>query len=246
MKIAIVMPAYNEAEGIYEFISEICESFEFHSLEIFVVNDLSTDATVEEIERLKNQAKITILTNSENSGHGRSTLTALRAGLGSGAEFVLSVDGDGQFLGGDLLNVALRLETGQFDIVEGARTNRSDPLFRKLTSFVTRGLVFLRCGVWPIDANTPLRCYEKGALGKLLDTIPAESQIPNLWISFQSRKGRYKISEMRVSSLERRGATSTGTMWGKGLKFIPSKRFIDFCRQATVEWLFYKQSGVSK
>ena len=53
MSISIVMPAWNEAEGIAEFIIELRNSFIGLDPQFFVVNDCSTDETIKEIDKLK-------------------------------------------------------------------------------------------------------------------------------------------------------------------------------------------------
>lgn len=237
MELSIVMPAYNEAEGIEEFIGEIHEAFQGHSIKFIVVDDKSTDGTISSLERLAKRFPLEIISNDKNLGHGPSTLRALRAGLMSDFPLVLSVDGDGQFRGEDLVRVAIEVAYGDLHVVEGVRTSRKDPLFRKITSLVTRVLVFSRCKTLPGDANTPLRCYQRSSLESLLETIPKYSVIPNLWLSAAARNQKLKIKEISVESLSRRGSDSTGTMWGKGVKFFPTTRFIKFCLTATGEWL---------
>jgi len=103
LDLCIVMPAWNEEEGIGLFLKEIESNLLDIGLKFVVVDDKSTDKTVQVVEQLANNGmNITLIKNSINLGHGPSTLLALKAGLESGASTILAIDGDGQFLGTDL------------------------------------------------------------------------------------------------------------------------------------------------
>ena len=47
------MPVFNEADGIDEFLPELCENLEKYVDEIIILDDYSTDTTVEQIEKFK-------------------------------------------------------------------------------------------------------------------------------------------------------------------------------------------------
>jgi len=237
MSVTIVMPVWNEAEGIEEFLSEIASEFRDMPHQFVVVDDSSGDETVSIVEALADSGlPVTLLVNSTNMGHGPSTLRALESGLESGADVVVSVDGDGQFIGKDIRRIADSVSAGDADIVEGVRTSRDDPYFRQAVSLGTRILVWLRCGRLPADANTPLRAYRSKALSSILGNIPNQASTPNLFVSAYVRKSGLAVMEMRVRSIPRRGAIATGSTWGKSRTYLPSKRFITFCVNAVREW----------
>jgi glycosyltransferase involved in cell wall biosynthesis len=235
------MPAWNEAEGIKDFIIEINNSISSENVVFWVVDDFSTDDTAVEITNMGRLGiDVRLLRNHENIGHGPSTLRALKAGLDSGAEFILSVDGDGQFLGRDIEKILRALKTSECDVFEGVRIRRGEPNYRRFTSMMTRTLVWIRVREWVSDANTPLRVYRRDCLEVLLRNVPENSPIPNLFISALSRKRNLKIGSMVVLFGDRRGTQKTGTTWGKSKSYLPSRRFLKFCTRATSEWLKYK------
>lgn len=238
MKICVVMPAYNEAEGITEFLAEGLAAFDAEfDLEFVVVNDASQDATADRIHDLSSSGfPVRCHTNIVNSGHGVSTRRALEAGVESGADVILAVDGDGQFSGADLQRVVVALDD-EVEVVEGTRTQRSDPFYRKITSFATRVLVWGKCGRMPRDANTPLRAYRAVVLEDLLNALPPDLTTPNLFISAMSRKWGLEIHEIQVVSLPRRGSVAVGSTWGNGPLRLPSRRFMKFCWSAAGQWI---------
>lgn len=237
MTIAVVMPVWNEAEGIGEFLQELSRALRQKAVEFVVVNDCSTDNTRAVLHQLAESGfPVTILENDINRGHGPTTMRALAAGLASGADVVVAIDGDGQFLGEDVRTVIEALPAGSAGIVEGVRTTRDDPYFRKVVSLSTRVLVRVRCGESPKDANTPLRAYRRQTLSKILEVIPPDASTPNLFISAYSRRSGIPVREQEVRSIPRRGASAIGSTWGKQRSFMPSRRFVKFCWRAAREW----------
>ncbi len=74
-KISIVTPTYNEEENIEKLCFEIRSVFEKlnYDYEHIVIDNNSTDATVEKLKKLaKNDKKLKIIINAKNFGHLRS------------------------------------------------------------------------------------------------------------------------------------------------------------------------------
>jgi len=239
MAVTIVMPAYNEEEGIAGFIEELATELKLFEPSFIVVNDLSTDATEARVKDLSQaQIPVEVHTNSVNLGHGPSTLRALKFGLASHADIIVAIDGDGQFLGTDVARlVQIIVEDLEIDVIEGVRQHRDDPVYRVIVSSVTRNLVWSRARVRPIDANTPLRVYRRQALIQLLDKLPENSMTPNLLISAKTRRQGVRHAEIDVQSIPRRGTDQGGSTWKAKTQSLPSKRFIKFCTQAAGQWL---------
>ena len=238
LDLCIVMPAWNEEEGIGLFLKEIESNLLDIGLKFVVVDDKSTDKTVQVVEQLANNGmNITLIKNSINLGHGPSTLLALKAGLESGASTILAIDGDGQFLGTDLALALNKFLVTQVDILEGIRTDRNEPMYRRLVSFLTRFLIWTRCGKFPIDGNTPFRIYSVSALRRMAEMLSSECLIPNLFVSANSRRMNLTIQQFEVASIPRRGIDATGTTWGKSSRILPSKRFIKFCIKGFFQWI---------
>lgn len=245
MRTVIVMPAWNEAGGIADFLNELSTQIPLPDLEFIVVDDCSSDGTAEVVRAVATEGlNVRVVRNTVNSGHGPSTLTALRHGLDSGADTIVAVDGDGQFRGVDVAAVIGALSSSQADIVEGVRFGREEPIYRRGVSAVTRALVWSRCRVWPADANTPLRAYRPSALSWLLPRVPESAATPNLIISALTRRSKFTVVELQVDSLPRRGGDPSGSTWGRSLHHLPSKRFITFCVKATRQWVWWGQTKV--
>lgn len=233
--LAIVMPAYNEVEGIRGFIDEIrdaaaplAERLTFH-----IADDRSTDATAAVFDDI---ADVTVEVQPSNRGHGPTALAAYRAGLASDPDVVVHVDGDGQFLGRDFPRLVSALVDEDADVVHGVRDGRTDPWYRRTLTAAVGLLIAVAAGRRVPDVNTPLRAYRPEALRVLLDAVPADATVPHVHFSLAEARGGFVVRYLRVANIPRRGESATGTMWGRAsVLSLPPQRLRRFVRAALSE-----------
>ena len=236
--VAVAIPAYNEAEGIGGFLSEIDSALAPHvsSLRLIVVDDASTDdsgAVVQAAGRTLH-AELDLTRNGQNLGHGASLLVAYRRALTHSPDFVLQVDGDGQFLGADLRRVLVLLQDGA-PAVSGVRRFRQDPWFRMAMTRLLRSYVRRSFGVSARDPNCPLRGYRAELLSELVAALPESCLVPNLYITVIAARRGLALVEVDVSHRVRRGASAEGSTWGGSRRSLIPWRLISFSAQALVE-----------
>lgn len=236
--LVVVMPAYNEADGIGGFLTEIHEHLAplTSHLQIIVADDRSTDETASVVNGLGIDG-VRAITQPTNRGHGPTALAAYAAGLRTGASLVVHVDGDGQFSGADIARaVSAARETGA-DVIHGIRRGRTDPWFRRALTLALRIAVAPVAGRAIPDINTPLRVYRPDVLSVLLDAVGPDAQVPHVHFSLAEARGGFDVRYVAVRSLPRRGASETGTMWGVQARqpVLPPKRLRQFVGRALVE-----------
>jgi glycosyltransferase involved in cell wall biosynthesis len=236
--VAVAIPAYNEAEGIAEFVREIDGALASHTsgLHLVVVDDASTDNSVELLDGLRPQLEGTleVVSNAVNRGHGPSVLAAYRRALEFGPDYVLQVDGDGQFLGSDLRRLLVLL-IDDAHAVSGVRRFRQDPWFRMVMTRLLRGYVHMSFGVSARDPNCPLRGYEAGLLRELLPVLPDECLIPNLYLTVVAARRGLALLEVDVSHRVRRGSSLVGSTWARGVPWPIPLRLVRFSLAALRE-----------
>lgn len=240
--VAIAIPAYNEAEGIAEFLREIDAALAGLEVEttFVVVDDCSTDETLEVLEQTTSKLTAALIVNraERNSGHGPTALEAYRRALHTGAEYIIGVDGDGQFLGSDIRRVLVLLEDGGEGVC-GVRRFRYDPWFRMLMTRVLRLYISRLFGVPTRDANCPLRGYRAELLDELLRWVPDNALIPNVHLTILAARRGATLVEVDVNHRVRRGQSQTGTMFSSSKAFGVFKRLATFSLRAVGEsWRF--------
>ena len=236
--LAIVMPAYNEVEGIGGFVDEIRDAVAplAQRVSFHIADDRSTDGTATAFDAVDDT---TVEVQPQNRGHGPTALAAYRAGLAGDPDVLVHVDGDGQFYGSDFPRLISALLRDDADVVHGVRDGRTDPWYRKVLTAAVGALIAVTAGRRIPDVNTPLRAYRPDALRVLIDALPADASVPHVHFSLAEARAGFTVRYLRVASIPRRGSSATGTMWGRAARVsLPPKRLRQFVRSALSEaWM---------
>jgi len=113
--IAVVVPAYNEAELIRDTLGSLPEFVD----QIIVVDDASTDATGELVQVFF--PSVVLLSHDDNRGVGAAIATGCRRALALGADFTAIMAGDGQMHPDDLPALLQPLIAEEVDFTKGNR-----------------------------------------------------------------------------------------------------------------------------
>jgi glycosyltransferase involved in cell wall biosynthesis len=222
--VAVAIPAYNEADGIGGFLAEIDRALspQVDRLHLVVVDDASTDDTVAVLEQARASltGELIVVASPRNRGHGPSLMAAYRRALELDPDYVLQVDGDGQFHGSDLRRVLVLL-ADEAPAVSGVRRFRQDPWFRMIMTRLVRGYVHQSFNVLARDPNCPLRGYQAHVLRELLPVVPENAMIPNLYLTVLASRRGLALLEVDVSHRVRRGTSAEGSGLGRTRSPIP-------------------------
>lgn len=115
--LSIVIPAYNEGQNIgltLEKLASLCQS---HHWEVIIVDDGSSDDTVEQIVKHTNGGCVRLVRHHYNLGYGAALKTGIRQAQ---APYVATMDSDGQHDPRELLKLLPSLP--EYDLVVGQRT----------------------------------------------------------------------------------------------------------------------------
>lgn len=164
--LTIFFPCYNDACTIGSLVKEAFKIAPILTadFEVIVINDGSTDNSVEVLHRLhKIYPSLKIITHPKNLGYG----AVLRSGFDAATkDLVFYTDGDGQYKVSEL-PVLFSLMADDIDFVNGIKMSRNDATYRivigKLYSFITRWLFWL-----PItDVDCDFRLIKRTLLQRL-------------------------------------------------------------------------------
>ena len=144
-RVAVVIPAYNEAESVADVIRRIPSEVYGEGTAILVVDDGSRDDTSEEAAK----AGAVVARHVINRGGGAAVRTGYRLMAESGALVVVTLDADGQHLPSEMERLVKPVLDDEVDVAHCSRVlGEADPnsrsrelgivFFNKLVSFITR------------------------------------------------------------------------------------------------------------
>ena len=161
MDISLVIPIYNEAEGLPDLNRAVSETLDrlSQSTEIVFVDDGSKDGSASVLDEFAaSDPRVRVLHLARNYGQ----TAALMAGFqNSTGDVVIPMDGDGQNDPADIPRLLDKLAEG-FDVVSGWRQARYDrALTRRLPSLVANRLISAVLHVPLHDYGCTLKAYRR-------------------------------------------------------------------------------------
>ena len=168
LKLIIQIPCLNEEETLPTTLAALPRSFEgIDTVEVLLINDGSTDRTVEVARNLKVEH---ILNFKTNQGLAKVFTAGLREAARLGADYVVNLDADNQYDARDIPQLLAPLREGKADIVVGERPIEDIPHF----SFIKKKLQQL--GSWVVrslsqsnvrDSPSGFRAFNRRAMLRL-------------------------------------------------------------------------------
>lgn len=161
MKRIAVIPAYNEAKAVVPVVQEALR----HVDAVIVVDDCSSDGTAEAAR----QAGAEVVRHPLQRGAGRATATGIQAALRMGAEFIVTLDADGQHLAEEIPILLRPLQEGEADMTLGCRLvdRRSMPLIRRLGNSFANYWTWLFFNIKVSDSQSGYRGMTRETAEKL-------------------------------------------------------------------------------
>jgi glycosyltransferase involved in cell wall biosynthesis len=160
-QVSVVIPAYNEEEGIGAIVAEMKARHPWH--EVLVVDDGSRDATAERAEA----AGARVVRHPYNKGNGAAVKTGIRAARG---EIVLLMDGDGQHAPEEAARLAAGI--GTYDMVIGARASADQAATRAFGNAVFKALASWLTGRKILDLTSGFRAARRDLLLEIVHLLP--------------------------------------------------------------------------
>lgn len=209
MRIAAVIPAYNEQDSIAFVVGNILKTARESGFRIVpvVVDDASSDRTTEVLKDLN----CVVLSLPVNLGIGGAVQTGFQYALQHDFTHVVQVDGDGQHPPASIPAMLLKMEEQGWDVVIGSRFLsgegfQSSPIRRfgiRWFSFLIRTLSGLRIQ----DTTSGFRMMNKKAYSRLSEQYPDDYPEPEALTQY-ARLG-LRTGEIPVIMNERRGGRSS-------------------------------------
>ncbi|MCX6113242.1 MAG: glycosyltransferase family 2 protein [Proteobacteria bacterium] len=158
----IIIPAYNEEEGIRSVINGLKSMQE--KCEILVVDDGSTDSTF----KFASESGVRVVHHPYNKGYGAALKTGIR---NAKTDVVLLMDADGQHKPDDACKLLRYMN--EYDMVVGSRTNNSHiSLLRKPGKKILSIVANYLSGTKIPDLNSGFRAIKKSMAMDFMHILP--------------------------------------------------------------------------
>lgn len=217
MKLAIIIPAFNEEKTLGRVLESIPRRYPgIKEMEIVVISDGSTDKTPE----IVSQAKVTLIEHNLNRGLGGALGTGFEYARQSHFDAVLTFDADGQHSPDDIWPVLRPIVYGQADVVIGSRLMKPQgmPWYRMIGIWGLNLITLAFFWVWSTDSQSGLRAFSKKALSKI-DIQSSKMEVSSEFF-YEIGRHELKLIEVPVKSVY------TDYSLGKGQKNWNALRII--------------------
>jgi glycosyltransferase involved in cell wall biosynthesis len=156
MQLSVVVSLMNEEENIKPLIEQVDNALKNFDYELILVDDGSTDNTVDKIKKyMNNKTKLVIL----NRNYGQTSAMAAGIEVAEG-ELTVTMDGDLQNDPSDIPMMIEKLNEG-YDVVAGIRAKRQDEPVRKFLSKIANKIIRKVTGVHITDYGCTLKVFKK-------------------------------------------------------------------------------------
>ncbi|MBW6491155.1 MAG: glycosyltransferase family 2 protein [Lentimicrobium sp.] len=197
---SIVIPAYNEAEGIAGLFEAISKLNLFDKYEFIVVDDGSTDQTAS----VAGKYPAIVIRHSVNKGYGASLKTGVRRAT---TPLVITLDSDGQHDPAYIDTIVEMLD--EYDMVIGERSATSFQVkSRKSGKWLIRKTGEMLVGQKLPDYNSGLRGFHREQIYNILHLMPNGFSFSTTSTLAYLKEG-YNIGTFPIQVVERVGRASS-------------------------------------
>ena len=165
LSVSAFFPCYNDGLSIGKMVRDVRESLveAVSDFEIIVVNDGSSDNSLQVLQELQKEvSELRIVNHEVNRGYGGALLSGIAA---STKQWVFYTDGDAQYDAREISR-CIAAVTESSDVIQGFKIGRGDPLHRRIIGRVYHHSVRLLFRLPVRDTDCDFRLMRKSILDK--------------------------------------------------------------------------------
>lgn len=209
--LTVVIPLYNEAENVPALVERLGAALAGWGgpLEIILVDDASTDATLELLEQAQQrEPRVRIARFRRHLGQTAAMAAGFRL---AGGRAVATLDGDLQNDPAEIPRLAAML--AEWDAVCGVRLRRQDNAWKRLSSRIANGFRNWATGDDILDTGCTLKAYRRECLEHLELYDGMHRFLPTVL-----KMRGCRVTQVPVSHHPRAGGKTKYGTWGRLVK----------------------------
>ncbi|MFX1288283.1 MAG: glycosyltransferase family 2 protein [Promethearchaeota archaeon] len=188
--LSIILPLYNEENTIRSILEDLPQN---RNIEIIIIDDHSSDNSLNEIRKVNGYNKFKIIHHLANRGYGNAIITGMQYATG---DIIVSMDTDGQHSPADIFNLIKPILEGEADYTIGSRYLGSYhyrlPIATRLGEIFVEKFFKVFFGIKIMNNQNGFRAFNK-------ELIPVFSKAKFLGYAFCTEQIlQAKLSERRI------------------------------------------------
>ena len=206
-KVSVVIPTYNEGENIEALLRILTVDFKFN--EIIIVDDGSTDGTIDIIKKFKlSNPNIILIERGIKKGLG----SALREGfLFSKSDYIVTMDADLSHNPYEIPKFLSKI--GEAHIIVGSRHLKDSKIIgwnayryfiHTVANLLGRTLLMINCS----DITSGFRFYKRDSILNIIKYTKSKGFSFQIEVLYIAKKLNYKISEVPIAFINRKKGKS--------------------------------------
>jgi dolichol-phosphate mannosyltransferase len=206
-KVSVVIPTYNEGENIEALLRILTVAFKFS--EIIIVDDGSTDGTIDIVKKFKlSNPNIMLIERGSKKGLG----SALREGfLSSKSDYIITMDADLSHNPYEIPKFLSKI--GEAHIIVGSRHLKDSKIIgwnayryfiHTVANLLGRILLMINCS----DITSGFRLYKRGPILNIIKYTKSKGFSFQIEVLYIAKKLNYKISEVPITFINRKKGKS--------------------------------------
>jgi dolichol-phosphate mannosyltransferase len=210
-RICFVIPTYNEADNIRFLIKGIMENLPGYYVQIYLVDDGSTDGTRESVPPLDVGFDVEVINRGRRSGFGSALSEGLKTALAHKPSLIVTMDAD---LSHDPCEIPnLLSKSGPWIVVLGSRyieggSREGFSFPRRLASRAANWLAERLVVKGISDCTSGFRCYSPDVIEAILPSLNSIGYDIQVESIFHARRLGYAVVETPIHFRKRLGGKS--------------------------------------
>ena len=205
-KLTIIIPAYNEEESLKELLPELIAFARQQGFQLIVVNDGSSDGTLEVLKQQKPDEYFQFYSHKVNRGYGGAIKTGVR---NAKTQYVITIDADGQHDLNDVVQLYQQIIESDADMIVGSRmAHKNASIYRGIGKWLIRSFAKLLLPIHIDDINSGMKIYSTELAQRYIRLCPDHMAYSDI-IAMVFISQRHLVLEKPINIKPRTAGVST-------------------------------------